>query len=41
MHTIKPSKNYFLDALRSGNILPLSVELALPELTPLSAAGRA
>jgi anthranilate/para-aminobenzoate synthase component I len=37
MHSIKPSKNYFLDALRSGNILPLSVELALPGLTPLAA----
>jgi aminodeoxychorismate synthase component I len=37
MHSIKPSKNDFLDALRSGNILPLSVELALPGLTPLSA----
>ncbi len=37
MHSIKPSKNEFLDALRSGKILPLSVELNLPGLTPLSA----
>jgi anthranilate/para-aminobenzoate synthase component I len=37
MLSIEPSKNYFLEAIRSGNIKPLSVELALPGLTPLSA----
>jgi len=37
MNTIKPSKNEFLDALRSGKILPLAAELDLPGLTPLSA----
>lgn len=37
MYSIKPSKKYFLDALRSGKILPLSLELDLPGLTPLSA----
>lgn len=37
MNTSKPSKNEFLDVLRSGKILPLSVELELPGLTPLSA----
>jgi anthranilate/para-aminobenzoate synthase component I len=37
MHTIRPSKKYFLDALGSGEILPLSAELELPGLTPLSA----
>jgi anthranilate synthase component 1 len=37
MHTIKPSKNYFLDVVQAGNLLPLSAELDLPGLTPLSA----
>jgi len=37
MHSIKPSKNEFLDALRSGKIPPLFAELDLPGLTPLSA----
>ncbi len=37
MHLIKPSKDEFLDALRSGKILPLSAELDPPGLTPLSA----
>src|SRR6266508_3058884 len=37
MHSIKPSRNHFLDALRSGKISPLSVELDLPGLTPLQA----
>jgi len=36
MNTIKPSKKEFLDALGSGKILPLSAELDLPGLTPLS-----
>lgn len=37
MHAIRPSKKDFLDSLRSGTILPLSAELDLPGLTPLSA----
>ena len=37
MHTIKPSKNYFLDAVQTGKLLPLSAELDLTGLTPLSA----
>jgi anthranilate/para-aminobenzoate synthase component I len=37
MHSIKPSKNHFLDARRSGKVLPLFAELDLPGLTPLSA----
>jgi aminodeoxychorismate synthase component I len=37
MNTITPSKKSFLDAIRSGKILPLSAEIDRPELTPLSA----
>lgn len=37
MNTIKPLKTEFLDALRSGKILPLSKEIDLPALTPLAA----
>jgi anthranilate/para-aminobenzoate synthase component I len=37
MYTIKPLKNYFLDAVQAGKLLPLSAELDLPGLTPLSA----
>src|ERR1700690_1998601 len=37
MYSIKPSKKEFLDSVRSGKILPLSAELDLPGLTPLSA----
>ncbi len=37
MNTIKPSKNEFLEALQSGEMLPLSAELDLPGLTPLAA----
>ena len=37
MDTIKPSKNEFLEALQSGEMLPLSAELDLPGLTPLAA----
>jgi anthranilate/para-aminobenzoate synthase component I len=36
MRSIKPSKKDFLNALRSGTLLPLSVELDIPRLTPLS-----
>ncbi len=37
MDSIKPTKKYFLEAIRSGKILPISVELGLPGLSPLSA----
>jgi len=37
MNKIKPSKNEFHDALKSGNILPLSLEINAPGLTPLVA----
>ncbi len=37
MNTINPSKTEFLDALRSGKILPLSSEIDVPGLTPLAA----
>ena len=37
MTTIKPDKQEFLSAVRSGRILPLFAELALPGLTPFAA----
>ncbi len=37
MHTIRPSKNEFLDSVRSGIILPLFAEFEATGLTPLSA----
>ncbi len=37
MKTIRPSKKEFLDGVRSGTVLPLSAELDVPGLTPLSA----
>jgi len=37
MDWINPTKEYFLDRLRSGTVLPLAAEISITGLTPLSA----
>src|SRR5208283_2715114 len=37
MNTIRPSKNEFLDFIRTGTVLPVYTEIDAPGLTPLMA----